>query len=69
MKIKELKEAIKDLPDDLEVIVINKYDGEKRQIADPKVTELWRDKESTYFGGYESEDTSIKEKVFCVEEY
>ena len=43
MKIKELKKAIKDLPDDMDIIIKDHYDGDLREVEKPETIILFVD--------------------------
>ena len=60
MTIKELKEAIKDLPDNMEIIIQDHYNGELREAHNPKTANLFKNENG--FFKYEDKD---KKEIKC----
>ena len=67
MKIRELKKAIKDLPDNMRVIIYNNYDGEFRCCDDRGTDEYWTDGRS--YSAYKDGDFNEKETCYVIREF
>ena len=65
LQVHHIKKIIKDLPDNMLVMVSNKYEGDIRTVFDHKVEELYTDGGNYY--RYEGEDAKEKEECLVLE--
>ena len=64
MKVKELKKKIQNLPDDMEVLVSNKYDGTLRRCYKNGVDFYFTDGDT--YALYKDEEFDKKEKCYVL---